>query len=75
LKEIPEKYKKYDDDGVLLVDNCYIPNDYKKHFAVSNHPLFNGLLEKGYEIVSTEQYIPFINGKAKFAKVLVQKIK
>jgi hypothetical protein len=39
LKEIPEKYKKYDDNKMLLVDNCYIPNDYKKPFAVSNHPL------------------------------------
>jgi predicted GIY-YIG superfamily endonuclease len=39
LKEIPEKYKKYDDSKTLLVDNCYIPNDYKKPFAVSTRPI------------------------------------
>jgi predicted GIY-YIG superfamily endonuclease len=46
LKEIPEKYQKYDDSKTLLVDNCYIPNDYKKQFAVSARPILNGLLEK-----------------------------
>ena len=50
LKEIPEKYKKIDDKGTLLVDNCYIPIDYKKEIAVSNRPIINGILEKGYEI-------------------------
>ena len=48
LKEIPEKYKKYDDSKRLVVDNCFIPNDYKKPFAVSARPILNGLLEKGY---------------------------
>jgi predicted GNAT superfamily acetyltransferase len=37
LKEIPEKYKKYD--------------DYKKPFAVSARTILNGILEKGYKIV------------------------
>ena len=73
LKEIPEKYKKYDDSKTLLVDNCYIPNDYKKPFAVSNHPLFNGLLEKGYKIVRDNQYFPYIKGKKCFGRVLIQK--
>ena len=73
LKEIPEKYKKYDDSKTLLVDNCYIPNDYKKPFAVSNHPIFNGLLEKGYNIYKDNQYFPYINGKKCFGRVLVQK--
>jgi predicted GIY-YIG superfamily endonuclease len=75
LKEIPEKYKKYDDSKTLLVDNCFIPNDYKKPFAVSNHPLFNGLLEKGYNISKDTQYFPYINGKKCFGRVLVQKEK
>ena len=39
LEDIPEKYKKYDDSKTLLVDNCYIPNDYEKLFAVSARPI------------------------------------
>ena len=74
LKEIPEKYKKYDDDKVLLVDNCYIPEGYKKKFAVSVRAIINGLLEKGFEIIQEKQYRPYINGKEVFARVLVQKI-
>jgi hypothetical protein len=74
LNEIPEKYKKYDDKKILLVDNCYIPSDYKKPFGVSTRPVLNGLLEKGYKIINNKQYIPYMNNKAKFARVLVQKI-
>jgi len=74
LKEIPDKYKKYDDKKVLLVDYCYIPNDHKKPFAISTTPILSGILEKGYELVNNEQYIPHINKKAKFARVLIQKI-
>ncbi|MCL2304545.1 MAG: GIY-YIG nuclease family protein [Planctomycetaceae bacterium] len=74
LKEIPEKYKKYDDSKTLLVDNCYVPCDYKKPFAVSVRAILNGLLEKGYKIVQEKQYRPHINGKEVFARVLVQKI-
>jgi len=74
LEEIPEKYKKYDDSKVLLVDNGYIPSDYKKPFAVSNRPILNGLLEKGYEIVQDKRHTPYINGKECFARVLVKKI-
>jgi predicted GIY-YIG superfamily endonuclease len=73
LKEIPEKYKKYDDSKILSVDNCYIPSDYKKKFAVSARPILNGLLEKGYKIVHDNQYFPYINGKKCFGRVLVQK--
>ena len=74
LKDIPEKYKKYDDSKVLLVDNCYIPSDYKKPFAVSARPILNGLLEQGYQIVEeNEAYIAFVNGKQCFRRVLVQK--
>jgi len=74
LKEIPEKYKKYDDSKILLVDNCNIPNNYKKPFAVSVRPILNGLLEKGFKIVQEKQYRPHINGKEIFARVLVQKV-
>jgi hypothetical protein len=27
LTEIPEKFEKYDDSKILLVDNCFIPNN------------------------------------------------
>jgi hypothetical protein len=74
LKDIPAKYKKYDDLKMLVVDNCYIPNDYKKAFAVSTRPILNGLLEKGYKIVQDKEYYPYINGEKRFARVLVQKI-
>jgi len=74
LKDIPAKYKKYDDSKTLVVDNCYVPIDYKKPFAVSSRPILNGLLEKGYNIVQDKRYTPYINGKECFARVLVQKI-
>jgi hypothetical protein len=75
LKEIPEKHKQYDDSKILLVDNCYIPNDYKKPFAVSARPILNGLLEKGYKLIEKNiSYIPIVKGQEKFRRVLVQKI-
>jgi hypothetical protein len=74
LKNIPEKYKKYDDSKTLLVDNCYIPNNIKKPFAVSARPVLNGLLEKGYKIIQEKQYFPYVNGKKNFGRILVQKI-
>jgi hypothetical protein len=74
LKDIPEKHKKYDDAKILMVDNCYIPSDYKKKFAVSARPVLNGLLEKGYKLIDDKEYYPYINGKKCFARVLVQKI-
>jgi hypothetical protein len=74
LKEIPEKYKRFDDSKILLLDNCYIPTDYKKSFAVSARPILNGLLEKGYKLARNKEYYPYINGQKKFARVLVQKI-
>jgi hypothetical protein len=74
LKEIPEKNKKYDDSKILVVDNNYIPNDYKKPFAVSAYPILSGILEKGYNLVQDKEYVPYINGKRCFGRVLVQKI-
>jgi hypothetical protein len=74
LKEIPEKYKKIDDSKVLVVDNNYIPSDYKKPFAVGVYPIVSGLLEKGYKYTQDTEYVPYINGKRCFGRVLVQKI-
>ena len=74
LDKIPNKYKKYDDSVTLLVDNNYIPNDYKMPFAVSVYPILSGVLEKGYKIVQAKQYRPYIDGKEVFARVLVQKV-
>ncbi|WP_228378589.1 adenine-specific methyltransferase EcoRI family protein [Treponema endosymbiont of Eucomonympha sp.] len=74
LKDIPAKYKKYDDSKILLVDNCYIPDDYTEAFAVSARPILNGLLEKGYKLIEDKEYYPYINGKKRFARVLVQKV-
>jgi hypothetical protein len=73
LKEIPDRYKKYDDNKMLVMDNSYIPKDYKKPFAVSCAPILNGLLEKGYIIISDTQYFPYIKGKRCFGRALVQK--
>jgi hypothetical protein len=73
LKSIPAKYRKHDDAKMLLVDNCYVPSDYGKPFAVSVRAILNGLLEKGYKIAQEKQYRPHINGKEVFARVLVQK--
>jgi len=74
LKDIPEKYKQYDDKKILVVDNNYIPNNYKKPFAISISPIYSGLLEKGYKYVQDKEYVPYIDGKRKFGRVLVQKV-
>ena len=74
LKEIPEKYKRIDDSKVLVVDNNYIPSDYKKPFAVGVYPIVSGLLEKGYKYTQDKEYVPYIKGKRCFGRVLVQKI-
>lgn len=74
LDEIPDTYRVFDDSGTLLVDRSYIPNDYDRPFAVSTNPILNGILECGYKITFKEQYFPYINGKKKFARVLIQKI-
>jgi hypothetical protein len=63
LKEIPDKYKRYDDSKTLLVDKLYIPNDHKKPFAISTGAILSGLLEKGYKLVEGKEYYPYIDGK------------
>jgi len=65
---------RIDDEGVLLVDKCYIPINYKQPFAVSTRPILNGILEKGYKLIEDKEYYPYIKGKKKFARVLIQKI-
>ncbi|WDL75373.1 GIY-YIG nuclease family protein [Helicobacter winghamensis] len=74
IDEIPDVYKKFDDSGTLLVDNNYIPNDYDLPFAVSARQILNGILECGFQIILKEQYVPYIKGKKKFSRVLIQKV-
>ena len=74
LIEIPDVYIQYDDSNVLLVDKSYIPNDYDRPFAVSARQILNGVLECGFKIILKEQYVPYIKGKKKFARVLIQKM-
>lgn len=74
LKKIPHKYQRYDDTKTLIVDHCYIPNDYKKPFAISARPILNGILENGYKIVAEKRYTPYTNKHEDFARVLIQKI-
>ncbi len=69
----PAKYQFLDDAKTLVVSEGYIPNDYKMPFAVSARPILNGLLEKGFKLVQNKEYYPYIKGKKKFAKILVQK--
>jgi predicted membrane-bound dolichyl-phosphate-mannose-protein mannosyltransferase len=73
VKEIPERHKKYDDSKILLVDNCFMPNDYNEIFAVSVRSILNGILEKGYKLIDNKEYVPYINAKRCFGRVLIQK--
>jgi predicted GIY-YIG superfamily endonuclease len=73
LDEIPERFKNYDDDGILCVDNNFIPVGYKKPIAVSPRQILNGILEKGYKIAQAKQYRPYVNGREVFARILIQK--
>ncbi|MCL1893931.1 MAG: adenine-specific methyltransferase EcoRI family protein [Holophagaceae bacterium] len=73
LKQIPDKYIKYDDSGMLLVDQGFIPSDYKNPFGVSARPILNGVLELGYELIEAGEYYPYIEGQKKFARVLIRK--
>jgi hypothetical protein len=58
----------------LIIGHCYIPSDYKKPFAVSTFPILNGILEMGYEMIQDKEYYPYVQGKKKFARVLIQKV-
>ena len=74
LHEIPPQYRKYDDKKMLLLDNSYIPSDYTKPFAVSLAPVLNGILEKGYQYAQDKEYVPYINNRRCFGRILIQKI-
>jgi hypothetical protein len=74
LDKIPEKYKRFDDEGMLLLDYSYIASDYDKPIAVSKSPILNGLLEKGYCIIDDKEYYKTTKGKLNYKRVLVQKI-
>lgn len=73
INEIPEKDKKFDDNGILHINNNYIPTNYNHPFAVSARAILAGILEKGYKIYNINEYIPTFGGKVKFSKVLIQK--
>ena len=75
MKDIPKKEIEIDDNGILNFNNCYIPNDYDKEFAVSLGPITNGILEFGFEVVGNKEYYPYFNGKKQFARLLIQKSK
>ena len=72
IDEISEKDKKFDDNGILHVNNNYIPTNYKHPFAVSARAILAGVLEKGYKIYDVNEYIA---SKNDFSKVLIQKEK
>ena len=63
LDEIPDVYKRFDDDGILSVDNNYIPSDYDEPFAVSARQIFNGVLECGFKVARKTKYMPHIDGQ------------
>ncbi|WP_281769839.1 adenine-specific methyltransferase EcoRI family protein, partial [Helicobacter ailurogastricus] len=71
LDHIPDTYKKFDDNGVLLVENNYIPIDYDRPFAVSTNPSLNGVLECGFKVATTKEYTPCVEGKRKFKRMLI----
>ncbi|MDR1850086.1 MAG: GIY-YIG nuclease family protein [Zoogloeaceae bacterium] len=74
LKEIPNESKRYDDNKTLVVDNCFIPNDYDKPFAVSARPILNGILEKGYQYAQNKEYVPYIENRRCFGRILIKKV-
>ena len=75
MKEIPKKEIEIDDNGILNFNNCYIPNDYNKEFAISLGPITNGILECGFEVIGNKEYYPYFNGRKQFARLLIKKSK
>ena len=73
LKDIPRKEIEIDDNGILNIDNGYIPNDYDKEFAISSAPIIGGILEQGFEVYGNETYLPKINGKTGWRRLLIKK--
>ena len=78
LKDIPRDEIEIDDNGILNVNNGYIPNDYDKEFAVSSAPIIGGILEFGFEVVKAPNkttYTPYINGVKKYDRLLIKRSK
>ena len=73
LKDIPKKNIFIDDQGILNFNDSYIPSDYNKEFAISLGPIVNGILEQGFEVVGNETYLPKINGKTGWRRLLIKK--
>ena len=75
LKYIPREEIEIDDNGILNVNNGYVPSDYEKAFAVSSAPIIGGILEQGFEVYGDETYLPKINGKTGWRRLLIKKTK
>ena len=74
LDEIPERYKKIDDSGILCIDNNFIPIDYEKPFAVSSRPILNGLSDKGYKTIHDTEIYPYFMKRKAFICILIQNV-
>ncbi|MBR1428809.1 MAG: hypothetical protein IJ590_00985 [Rickettsiales bacterium] len=75
-KMLKEGTAWYDDNKILICDNATIPIDTDEVLAVSVYIIRYGILNDGYEILKNYQrYAPIKDGKEKFARILIQKIK
>ena len=75
LKDIPKKNRDLDDNGILIVNNGYVPSDYNGEIAVSISPIINGILENGFELVGDGIYFRYENGTRKYDRLLIKKSK
>ena len=73
LKDIPKQNIIIDDNGILNFNDSYVPSDYDLPFAVSLGPIVNGILEQGFEVYGNETYLPKINGKIGWRRLLIRK--
>ena len=73
LKDIPKQNIIIDDNGILNFNDSYVPSDYDLPFAVSLGPIVNGILEQGFEVYGNETYLPKINGKIGWRRLLIKK--
>ena len=73
LKDIPKENVIVDDNGILNFNDSYVPSDYDLPFAISLGPVVNGILEQGFEVYGNETYLPKINGKTGWRRLLIKK--
>ena len=73
LKDIPKENVIVDDNGILNFNDSYVPSDYDLPFAISLGPVVNGILEQGFEVYGNETYLPKINGKIGWRRLLIKK--